>query len=213
MSDHVASDSFLLRYDNISVFRGEHLVLNRVSTTLNRGEALLLTGPNGAGKSTFLRVAAGLCPVTSGIAEHHPDAQNPAWLGHQDGLKPGLSLTDNLRLAATLGDRAIRPVLETLALDHLADYPVRLLSAGQKRRAALARIILRRAILWLLDEPASGLDDTGLACLGTLMTQHLAQGGGLVVTSHIPLPLTTPKRLVLPPSRAVPDTLPEEDMA
>ncbi|MDF7674168.1 heme ABC exporter ATP-binding protein CcmA [Acetobacteraceae bacterium ESL0709] len=176
----------LVELSSISVFRGERLVLKNISTHLEACQALLLTGPNGAGKSTLLRVIAGLCPVSSGTMERPCDV---AWLGHLDALKPALTVRENLQFSLKLGQGTLKDCLASLSLTALADRPVRLLSAGQKRRVALARITLSKAPLWLLDEPSVGLDQASLEQLGTIMNTHLAQGGGIIATSHVPLPL------------------------
>ncbi|WP_236646544.1 heme ABC exporter ATP-binding protein CcmA [Aristophania vespae] len=164
----------LLELFSISVIRGERLVLKNISASLNSGEALLLTGPNGTGKSTFLRVIAGLCPLSAGKMNRTADI---AWLGHQDALKPALSVAENLRFYQKTGGSNLFKVLKDLNLISLIDRPIRLLSAGQKRRVALARICLSTAPLWLLDEPSVGLDQTSTKQLGTIMERHLAQGG------------------------------------
>lgn len=202
-----------LRLHDVTVIRGGRLVLDRVSLSLEAGEAMLLTGPNGSGKSTLLRFIAGLCPGQGGTIrfsdredgtsdrEHGADL---SYLGHQDALKPGLSLRENLALEARLHaggthSAAMSDALNRLDLAHLADVPSRLLSAGQKRRGALARVLLRGAPLWLLDEPSLGLDDASTDRLGTVMQHHLAQGGMIVATTHVPLPLPHARRLDLTP--------------
>ncbi|GBQ93603.1 heme ABC exporter ATP-binding protein CcmA [Asaia krungthepensis] len=187
-----------------TVIRGLRLVLDGTSLSLSAGEALLLTGPNGSGKSTLLRVLAGLCPMQGGtltIGGH--DRRDPeqaldiAYLGHADALKPGLTLRENLALEARLFRGDLEAALDALDLLDLADLPARLLSAGQKRRGALARILLRRARLWLLDEPSLGLDQRAIASLGALMAAHRASGGMIVATTHVPLPLTDTRSLSL----------------
>lgn len=180
------ASSPLVALSSLSVFRGERLVLKDISARLDAGEALLLTGPNGAGKSTLLRVIAGLCPPTSGSLACSADI---AWLGHLDALKPALTVRENLQFSLKLGQGSLKDCLASLSLTALADRPVRLLSAGQKRRVALARITLSQAQLWLLDEPSVGLDQASLEQLGVIMRHHLTRGGGIIATSHVPLPL------------------------
>ncbi|WP_086643643.1 heme ABC exporter ATP-binding protein CcmA [Acetobacter sp. DsW_063] len=194
-----------MRVEEISVFRGERLVLDGVSLAMEAGGALLLTGPNGAGKSTLLRVLAGLRKPDSGqILWHGTDAfedrsmhaRHIAYLGHQEALKPGLTLTENLALFAR--GRPLIPALEAFDLLELRELPVRLLSAGQKRRAALARVVLADAALWLLDEPSLGLDARAVERLGDALETHRRAGGMVIATTHVPLPLPDADVLALP---------------
>lgn len=199
----------LLQLENVSVLRGERLILDTVCLALHPGEALLLTGPNGAGKSTLLRTIAGLRRPDGGRVIRSVPL---AWLGHQDALKPALTLSQNLALAASLGTIPLPDVLEALALTDQAILPARLLSSGQRRRAAFARVMLSGAKLWLLDEPSVGLDSASLTRLGRIMAQHRTQGGALMITTHVPLPLPNARRYALfPPDEradfpAYPDT-------
>ena len=212
----------LLKGDSLCVFRGERLVLSKISLSLHAGEAMLLTGPNGAGKSTLLRVLAGLRhpdagtllwqgqPVKDDITAH---TQRVAYLGHQEALKPGLTVTENLKIYATTTGSNIAEALKTFNLLELADLPARQLSAGQKRRTALARVLLRQAPLWLLDEPTLGLDNATISLLGEALTRHRQKGGMIIATSHVPLPMDTTSHLDLPaaPDRTVmPDTSPDD---
>ncbi len=188
----------LLQASGLAVLRGERLVLSGLDLALERGGALLLTGPNGAGKSTLLRALAGLCPLDAGrlswngidvVADPAAHAGRVAYLGHQDALKPGLSLRENLLLAATLGGGNVSASLDLFGLQALAGLPARLLSAGQRRRGALARVHLLGSPLWLLDEPSIGLDDAALDRLGTVLAAHRTAGGLVVATTHVGLPL------------------------
>ncbi|GCE80907.1 heme ABC exporter ATP-binding protein CcmA [Komagataeibacter oboediens] len=193
--------------ENISVFRGERLVLDRVGFTLDAGDALLLTGPNGAGKSTLLRVLAGLRKPEGGhvlwsgvdaLADRNQHAGRVAYLGHQDALKLGLTLRENLTLAARASGGNPDLCMKSLNISGLADLPARMLSAGQKRRAALARVLLAQAPLWLLDEPSLGLDINTMDLLGGLFAAHRQAGGIVIATTHVPLPLPNARTLALP---------------
>ncbi len=168
---------------------------------------MLLTGPNGAGKSTLLRVLAGLRKPDSGqllwhgesvFADRAAHASQVAYLGHQDALKPGLTVTENLALFARAGQGDMQKALEAMDLLPLANLPARLLSAGQKRRTALARVLLANAPLWLLDEPSLGLDTNAITLLGQALTAHRQQGGLVIATTHVPLPLENVQPLTLP---------------
>ena len=195
-----------LRAVGLVVMRADRLVLDGIDLELEPGGALLLTGPNGAGKSTLLRALAGLCPLAAGrihldgadISEDPArHAGRLAYLGHQDALKPGLSLRENLRLVARISGGDTLAALDAYGLAELADLPVRLLSAGQRRRAALARVLLASAPLWLLDEPSLGLDTAALDRLGAVLAAHRALGGMVIATTHVGLPLPDARTLAL----------------
>jgi heme exporter protein A len=180
----------------IAAFRGERLVLRDLSFAVASGQALLLLGPNGSGKSTLLRLLAGLKRPDAGailwqgedaLADLTTHARRVAYLGHLDAIKPGLTVTENLMFAAA--GRPAAPALATMGLEALADLPARMLSAGQRRRLALARLALSEAPLWLLDEPTLGLDLASLDRLGALLAAHRAQGGMVVAATHLDLPL------------------------
>ena len=183
-----------LRVAGVSAFRGERLVLRDLSFAVPDGGALLLLGANGSGKSTLLRVLAGLKRPDAGqVAWRGQDLREQpapaAYLGHLDAVKLGLTARENLALAARVGRGDAAEALAALDLALLADLPARLLSAGQKRRLALARLLVSRAGLWLLDEPTLGLDTDSVARLGELMVAHRAAGGVIVAATHLPLPL------------------------
>jgi heme exporter protein A len=176
----------------VSVFRGDRLVLDRLELAAGAGEAVLLLGPNGAGKSTLLRALAGLKRLDGGSITLDGTAEmagRAAYLGHQDGLKPGLSALENLAFACRVSGLKARPALDAFDLAPLADLPARMLSSGQKRRLALARTLLCGADLLLLDEPTVGLDTASVARLGTVLAAHRAAGGMVVAATHLPLPL------------------------
>ena len=197
MSD---SDATGLIVHGVSAVRGERLVLRDVSFAVGRGGALLLLGPNGSGKSTLLRVLAGLRrPDAGGVAWCGQDVREGgvAYVGHLDGVKPGLTAAENLAFAAAVGQGEVAGALEALGLAALADLPARMLSAGQRRRLALARLLVSGAGLWLLDEPTLGLDAASVARLGGLLAAHRAGGGAVVAATHLPLPLDCPQELRL----------------
>ena len=193
----------MLRAESLAAIRGERLVFRDVSFALPAGGALILAGRNGAGKSTLLRLLAGLVRPDAGrllwnetdaLADRTEHGARVALLGHQDALKPGLTAAENLAFAARLSGRDVGEALAALDLEELAELPARMLSAGQKRRLALARVSLSAAPLWLLDEPTLGLDDMAVERLGALLARHRDAGGMIVAATHISLPLRAPRR-------------------
>jgi heme exporter protein A len=197
-----------LAAEAVACFRGERLVLRDLSLALDAGGALLLLGANGAGKSTLLRLLAGLKRADAGrilwngadIAEDRAaHGARCGFLGEANALKPGLTASENLRFAAKCRDGShdegshvghdIAAALAAFDLAPLADLPARMLSAGQRRRLALARLLVLNAPLWLLDEPTLGLDAASVARLGEVLAQHRAAGGLVVAATHLDLPL------------------------
>jgi heme exporter protein A len=196
----------VLRAERLTAIRGERLVFQDVSFALREGGALILSGRNGSGKSTLLRVLAGLIRPDAGrlswndsdaLADRTEHGSRVALLGHQDALKPGLTATENLAFASRLSGRPIGAALAGLDLQVRADLPARMLSAGQKRRLALARVSLSTAPLWLLDEPTLGLDDLAVDRLGLLLARHRHAGGMIVTATHLALPLPDAETLRL----------------
>jgi heme exporter protein A len=176
--------------------RAGRLVFTELGFALRPGEALVVTGRNGAGKSTLLAALAGrVRPEAGSIAFHGAGATLPEslhWLGHRDALKAQLTPSENLRFAAACLESArpeIEPALRRVGLSAAAHLPTAWLSAGQRRRLALARLLAAPRPLWLLDEPSSALDADGLALLDTLMAAHRDGGGMIVAATHTPLPL------------------------
>ena len=173
----------------LGVARGRRVLVDGLDFAVERGGAALVTGANGAGKSSLLRVLAGLRTPAGGTVER---GGTVAWMGEAAALDGERRLGDALRFWAALdrrGDIAIHvaAALSAVDLGDLADVPVRLLSTGQRRRAALARVVAAGADLWLLDEPASGLDVAAVARLEGLIAGHRATGGAVVVATHQPL--------------------------
>ena len=187
-----AMEQAALLAEAVSAFRGERLVLSGVSLAVPAGGALLLLGANGSGKSTLLRVLAGLKRPDAGrvLWQGIDLADRPApvaYLGHLDAVKPGLTALENLGFAARAGDAGA--ALASMELGGLGGLPARMLSAGQRRRLALARLALGPSGLWLLDEPSLGLDAASVGRLGALLAAHRASGGVVVAATHLPLPL------------------------
>jgi heme exporter protein A len=192
----------LLKADRLACLRGGRLVFADLSFRLDVGEALVLTGPNGSGKSSLLRLVAGLVPAFAGTLEWIGAPGSIAYLGHQDAVKPTLTARETLRfwgaVAGTAPDpAAIGAALAAVGLDGLDDLPCRYLSAGQRRRLALARLELGRAELWLLDEPTLGLDIASVARLEARLAQHRAAGGIVMLATHVPLALDGARELAL----------------
>jgi heme exporter protein A len=187
----------------LSAVRGGRLVFADVGFSVGAGELLAVTGGNGAGKSTLLRLIAGLLPPAAGSIVLEPgeaaDLQgNVHYLGHLDGLKTGLTVRQNLDFWRRLwnGD-GVAAALAALRLEGLADLPVPVLSAGQRRRVALARLLVARRPVGLLDEPATALDAAAEEGLGALIAGHLAGGGLAIAATHRDLPLKPTQTLRL----------------
>ena len=190
--------------------RGGRQVFSGVGFAVEAGAALLVTGPNGAGKSSLLRLIAGLVGVAGGgIALDGGDGEltigeQAHYLGHQDALKSSLSVEENLAFwASVLGDGTAQGghALAAVGLDGLARLPAIYLSAGQRRRLSIARLIAVARPIWLLDEPTSGLDASGQAMLADLMRAHLAAGGLILAATHGPIGLDGATELRLGESR------------
>ncbi|WP_417825123.1 heme ABC exporter ATP-binding protein CcmA [Thalassospira lucentensis] len=196
---------------DLTCLRGERLVFGKLSFAANPGDAIMLRGRNGAGKSSLLRLMAGLLiprsgqitwndePIHSDRIAHHARLQ---YLGHQDAIKPVLSVRDNLHLWGQLRgvdniDREIDTALHALDIHHLSRTAGRYLSSGQKRRTALARILIGHADLWLLDEPTVGLDRESSNELAHLIADFRAKGGIVIYSTHIDLAVKEPVLLDL----------------
>lgn len=183
---------------NLGCVRGSREVFRNVNFNVASGQALAVLGPNGAGKSSLLRMVAGLLPMASGqLALEGGDAEltipeQAHYLGHQDALKSSLSVAENLGFwAGYLGDGQTRvtEALESVGLAAIRDLPAGYLSAGQRRRLSLARLVAVPRPIWLLDEAAAALDQAAQGRLIELMREHLAGGGVILAATHAPLGL------------------------
>ena len=197
-----------LAAENLTLERGGRRLFANLSFEAKAGEALVVTGPNGAGKSSLLRGLAGFLPFASGAVRLEGGAaslqEQAHYLGHADALKAALTAAENLGFwAEMLGGRAanVAPALARLWLPHVADFPVRALSAGQKRRVALARLLVAPRALWLLDEPTTALDAGAQTLFAGIMRAHLETGGIVVAATHAPLGLEGAKSVRLEGAR------------
>lgn len=188
----------MLEAEELACWRGERAVFAGLSFRLAPRGALLLTGANGTGKSSLLRLLAGLIPAAEGrllwdgedaLADRVGHARRLRYLSHADALKPSLTARENLSFFARLWGGDPEPALAALGLAELGDLPARVLSSGQKRRLALARLALAPADLWLLDEPTVGLDAASVERLGALLAVHRGAGGMVIAATHLPLPM------------------------
>jgi len=176
--------------ENLALARGDRTLFEGFSLCMSAGEVVHLTGRNGAGKTSLLEAIAGLRAPESGTVQA-PAPEHTHWIGHKNGLHPALSAVENLQFWCGLSgvDAAgISPTLDRLQLKAARHRPGRTLSTGQKRRVALARLLLARRLWWLLDEPLAGLDVQGAALFAELVAEHRAAGGAVLLTSHQALP-------------------------
>jgi heme exporter protein A len=176
--------------------RGGREVFSGLDFDASSGEALAVTGPNGSGKTSLLRLIAGLLTAEGGsIGLEGGEAEltlpeQAHYLGHRDALKPALSVAENLSFWRDFLGGEVSDVSESLAavgLDHAAHLPAAFLSAGQRRRLSIARLLAARRPIWLLDEPTNALDTAGQAMFAALMGDHLARGGLIIAATHAPL--------------------------
>jgi heme exporter protein A len=197
-----------LRAWDLTIERGGRRVIYRLSFEAREGAALIVAGPNGAGKTSLLRALAGFLPIEAGnVVLEGGDAERTVgeqahYLGHADGVKGALTAGENLAFAAAMlgGDSSRAAQLAALAdlgLAHAIDFPVRLLSAGQRRRVALARLLVAERPLWLLDEPATALDAAAQGALTAILKRRLQEGGIIVAAAHAPLGLEGAQELRL----------------
>lgn len=205
-----ADRSMQIEASGLAVERGGRIIFTNIGFRLAAGEALLVTGPNGAGKSSLLRAIAGLLPLAEGRIAVTPEGGRVGeishYVGHADALKPSLTVYENLAFWAALlasgpgsgapeaksearTEARIEAALVRVGLARIADLPAAYLSAGQKRRAALARLLAVHRPLWLLDEPATALDAASQKALAAMMKAHLDEGGLIIAATHAPLGL------------------------
>lgn len=183
--------------------RGEQLLFKNLGFELQAGEALLVRGGNGRGKTSLLRILCGLSAPAAGAVSwrgapisrvHESYGREMAYIAHANGIKDELTPVENLRLAAALGGRELDAETATTALAQIGlarcmDLPARVLSFGQRRRVALAGLLTAGALLWILDEPLTGLDVSGVAMVEQMIRDHVAAGGMVIATTHQALAL------------------------
>jgi len=197
-----------LRAWDLGIERGGRRLVAGLSFEVDQGSALVVTGPNGAGKSTLLRALCGFLPVEAGgfaLEGGDPErtvGEQAHYLGHLDALKGALTAGENLAfwagaLGAEASREASRDALARVGLSHVIDFPARALSAGQKRRVALARLLVAHRPLWLLDEPTTALDAASQAAFAAIMQAYLDEDGIIVAATHASLGLASARELRL----------------
>ena len=207
---------------NLACRRGERLIFRRLDFTVTPGGALILVGPNGSGKSSLLRVMAGLTPAVEGALlwdgkevreDREAHRARTHFIGHADALKPVLSAGETLQFWAGMRGGAGAPevgsALVQFGLAAVAQWPCRYLSAGQRRRVTLTRLVATAAPLWLLDEPMTGLDSEAAAQLLGAIAAHRGSGGSVVLSTHTPVDLADATILSLADFRATRADAPE----
>lgn len=189
--------------EKLGCLRGDRLIFRKLDFSLAPGDVLILTGANGSGKSSLLRLMAGLLQPFEGTLSWNGEPAHQAdelkhflaYLGHEDAIKPGLTVAEHLRFHAglahlTLDDQALEAISAPLSLDDLLDTQGRFLSAGQRRRLALSRLLVRPlTVVWLLDEPTNGLDVASLDAFRQMVRRHRDVGGAVIASTHVDLGL------------------------
>lgn len=198
--------SMKLNIDGIACVRGDKLLFQNLSLDVSNGEIVEVKGPNGIGKSSLLRLVAGLATphagqinLTSSDGLELDIMDHVHFLSHQNALKEPLSVFENLTFWHRFSEEpGLLPedALAKIALPHLADLPVGVLSAGQKRRVAFARLLVDRRPIWLLDEPTAALDSEADAKVGLLITDHVRKGGLVLAATHLPLKINKDSALI-----------------
>jgi heme exporter protein A len=192
--------------ENISGERGGEIIFSRVGFSLESGQSLVVTGPNGTGKSTLLRIIAELLPPAEGTIRLDGGGEDGSvagachYLGHLNGMKTALTVGENLLFWQRFSGEAklaLTETLEAVGLYDIAHLPFGYLSTGQRRRVAIAKLLLNNRPVWLLDEPTAGLDKASERRFGALMGEHLGEGGIIVAATHLPLGLEGAKELRL----------------
>jgi len=209
----------MLETANLSCVRGDRVLFEELSFSLQEGELVHIVGPNGAGKTSLIRMMCGLVAPAAGevrwrgenIRKQKEEFNSDLlYLGHHLGVKAELTALENLRMSCALANHALDEDVAWRALDEIGlrgreDLPTKVLSQGQQRRVALARLLVSQAKLWILDEPFTALDVKAVAQLEGVLGRHLAQGGMIVLTTHqtFSLPQGTMRKLVLENRRGV----------
>lgn len=194
--------------EGLAARRGLRTIFTDVSFAIRAGDLMTVTGPNGSGKSTLMRIVAGLMRPLAGAVRLEPVQEHGIgaaihYLGHLNGLKPDLTVRQNLDFWRRY-HRGDDPsgAMERMGVTRLADLPVSVLSAGQKRRTALARLLASPRPVWLLDEPLTALDAAAEAVLAEILNEHLAGGGLAIAATHRPLPVEAATALAIGPAGA-----------
>lgn len=185
-----------IRLEGVACARGGRMLFEGLDLALEPGGGVLVTGPNGAGKSSLIRIIAGLLKASVGRVSVTGER---ALLAEAAGLDPELPVSEALRFWAGLDGRrdAVADALEAVGLLHLYPVPVRMLSTGQRKRVGIARVVASGAPIWLLDEPANGLDHGAIGVLGGLIAAHRAAGGIAVVATHLPIRMQGAREIMI----------------
>lgn len=201
-TEHDDTGEPLLETVDLSSVRGNRLLFDGLAVSVNSGEVVQIHGPNGSGKTTLLRILCGLQPPVDGRVHWRGRAVAPAapglraevqYIGHTGGVKLELTPRENLDIAVALSSRPTgttpHSALARLEIERFHDVPVRTLSAGQRQRVALARLLTCESTLWILDEPFTALDARGVSIIDSMLHEHTREGGAAVITSHHPVAL------------------------